>query len=233
MRKSFIMAPPSTQFIEHFNLYPKAALSQWLEVRRALHDTGANVMIADGEADTGRLGVFWKQERHFKDNIGDLLKLVAPVSYEQIVFDKDANILWYGFTCDEEFQHKKILDSIFDGTDITVRALPIELKDQYPTLSHCMNVLPNGTLIWVPECFSEYTRGILESFYSRNICIGGQDALNYVCGCISVGNTVISGPMSTTLKTHLSLSQDIIEVDVREWLAKRLTLKSLANEIIQ
>lgn len=236
MAQTFIMATPSREFIENFNLLPKATLSQWLELQRAIIESGGEPVIVNGEADTGRLGVFWKKALPSWNVIPTArqsIKLAAAVSYENVVYDANKKILWYGFASDTEFKMKAKLDEIFECTDITVRALPIESAGRFPTLSHCMNVLQDGTLLWHLDSFAEHARNVLESFYPRNVTVEDEDAANYVCGCITVGRNVITGPMSSVLKTKLSMSKNIIEIDTREWVAKKLTLKSLANEIIE
>lgn len=234
MAQTFLMATPSREFIENFNLLPKAALSQWLELQRAIFESGGEPVIVNGEADTGRLGVFWKNRIsgwNATPNARQALKLAAPVSYENVVYDPNKKILWFGFSSDAEFKLKAKLDEIFEASDITVRALPIENAGRFPTLSHCMNVLPNGTLIWNVDSFAEHARNVLESFYPNNAAVGHEDASNFICGCLVVGSTVITGPMTESLKKQIGM--DVVEIDTREWVSKTLTLKSLANEIIE
>lgn len=236
MPQTFLMATPTREFIENFNLLPKAALSQWLELQRAILESGGEPVIVNVEADTGRLGVFWRYRLpgwKTSVNVGQqALKVAAPVSYENVVYDANKKILWYGFASDVEFGLKAKLDEIFENTDIMVRALPLENAGRFPTLSHCMNVLPDGTLLWHVDSFAEHARNVLESFYPNNVAVEDEDAANYVCGCITVGSNLITGPMSDALKSKLGM-KNIIEIDTREWVAKKLTLKSLANEIIE
>ena len=234
MAQSFLMAAPSREFIENFNLLPKAALSQWLELQRAITELGGESIIVNGEADTGRLGVFWRHKQpgwQVTPNSKQALKLAAPISYENVVYDANKKILWYGFSNEAEFKLKAKLDEIFEDSDITVRALPIENSGRFPTLSHCMNVLPNGILIWNVESFGEHAENVLESFYPKNIPLQYEDASNFVCGCISVGSTVITGYMTDSLKRQIGMN--VLEIDTREWTSKSLTLKSLANELIE
>lgn len=119
------------------------------------------------------------------------------------LLDKKNSILWYGINSRSSLTFKPVLDEFFDDTSIIVR--PLELIDpRFYHLDTCFCPLDTGEILWFPEAFSDYSRGVVESWYKdKQIAVTETDAVKFACNAVSVGSTIVLPSITPFLKQTL------------------------------
>jgi N-dimethylarginine dimethylaminohydrolase len=232
------------------------AKKQWEELRDVISEQ-ADVVVMDPQPDlpdlvfTANAGVvygdkaiashFMPEERrpeepHFKkwfrDNGFDLLDLDEKIGFEgagDCLLDRGGNWLWTGFGFRTEIEAHEEIKNFFD-----VDLVSIKLTDsRFYHIDTCFCPLMGGYLMYHPPAFDFNSRIAIESRVpaEKRIIVDTQDAGNFACNAVNVGDTVIVNQASDHLKASLNdKGFNVREVSLSEFLkaggsAKCLTLK--------
>ena len=150
------------------------------------------------------------------------------------LFNQNKTILWYGIGHRSSFAYKSFLDACFEDTPVIVR--PLELVNpNFYHLDTCFCPLDTGELLWYPPAFSEYSRTVIESWYDgKNIKVTEEDANNFVCNAVSIGNSIVTSKMSPFLLAKLlSGCYTVFEHDMSEFMKSGGACKCLTLELIK
>jgi N-dimethylarginine dimethylaminohydrolase len=232
------------------------AKKQWQELHDVISEQ-ADVVVMDPQPDlpdmvfTANAGVVYgnkaiashfmpeerrPEEAHFKkwftDNGFELLGLDEKIGFEgagDCLLDRGGNWLWTGFGFRTEIEAHEEIRKFFD-----VDLVSIKLTDsRFYHIDTCFCPLTGGYLMYHPPAFDFDSRMAIESRVpaDKRIIVDTQDAGNFACNTINVGQTVILNKASDHLKADLnSRGFDVREVGLSEFLkaggsAKCLTLK--------
>jgi N-dimethylarginine dimethylaminohydrolase len=93
--------------------------------------------------------------------------------------------------------------------------------------------LANGYVIAYEKAFSSQSvNKIKNEFSDRIIWISDQDANNFACNAVNIGNDIILNKASDELKAELSKNNSyVIEVDVSEFIKAGGACKCLTLEL--
>ena len=232
------------------------AKRQWQELREVISEN-ADVVVMDPQPElpdmvfTANAGVvygnkaiashFMPQERrpeeaHFKkwfsDNGFDLLDLDDKIGFEgagDCLHDRGGNWLWTGHGFRTEIEAHDAIKEFFD-----VDLVSIKLTDsRFYHIDTCFCPLTGGYLMYHPPAFDFDSRIAIESRVpaEKRIVVDTEDAGNFACNAVNIGNTVIVNKASRHLKEQLGANGFVVrEVALSEFLkaggsAKCLTLK--------
>jgi N-dimethylarginine dimethylaminohydrolase len=232
------------------------AKKQWQELHDVISEQ-ADVVVMDPQPDlpdmvfTANAGVVYgnkaiashfmpeerrPEEAHFKkwftDNGFELLGLDEKIGFEgagDCLLDRGGNWLWTGFGFRTEIEAHEEIRQFFD-----VDLVSIKLTDsRFYHIDTCFCPLTGGYLMYHPPAFDFESRIAIESRVpaDKRIIVDTQDAGNFACNTVNVGQTVILNKASEHLKADLNARGfDVREVGLSEFLkaggsAKCLTLK--------
>lgn len=224
----YIMSVPNKDFVVSRHMNVMHTLQSWSDLYRNIHCSHNKVDVVKETTMLGKSGIYFRINN-------EIHKVVSvPVSYDNIVFDSKRKILWYGFCNNEQLQFKTELDTIFEETGITVLAVAIELINKFSSLSQCVNILSDGTLIWYASALSDHSQDRISSFYPVQIRLAGEDGFNYVAAGLQADDKYVCSCASDEFKKQMDdLGYHVETVDMKEWHKHGLTIKCLVNEIIE
>jgi N-dimethylarginine dimethylaminohydrolase len=234
------------------------AKDQWQELRDVIGEK-ADVVVMQPQPDlpdmvfTANAGVVYgnkaiashfmpherrPEEPHFKkwfnDNGFDLLDLDEKIGFEgagDCLLDRGGRWLWTGFGFRTEIEAHEEIRIFFD-----VDLVSIKLTDsRFYHIDTCFCPLTDGFLMYHPPAFDFDSRMAIEDRVpaDRRIMVDTQDAGDFACNAVNVGDTVIVNKASDYLKAQLKdKGFNVREVGLSEFLkaggsAKCLTLKIL------
>lgn len=232
------------------------AKQQWEELRDVISEK-ADVVVMDPQPDlpdmvfTANAGVVYgskaiashfmpderrAEEPHFKkwfrDNGFDLLDLDEKIGFEgagDCLLDRGGEWLWTGHGFRTEIEAHDEIKRFFD-----VDLVSIKLTDsRFYHIDTCFCPLTGGFLMYHPPAFDFDSRIAIESRVpaEKRVLVDTQDAGNFACNAVNVGDTVIVNKASDHLKSQLKdKGFKVREVGLSEFLkaggsAKCLTLK--------
>ena len=176
------------------------------------------------------------EEPHFKSWFRDygfeLLDLDEKIGFEgagDCLHDRGGPWLWTGFGFRTEIEAHAAISDFFD-----VEVVSIRLTDErYYHIDTCFCPLSGGFLMYHPPAFDIASRMAIESRVPphKRIVVDTDDAGNFACNAVNIGDQVILNKASDSLKASLNAAGfQVHEVDLSEFLkaggsAKCLTLK--------
>lgn len=176
------------------------------------------------------------EEPHFKkwfsENGFELLDLDEKIGFEgagDCLLDRGGSWLWTGHGFRTEVEAHDAIQNFF-GVDL----VSIKLTDsRFYHIDTCFCPLTGGFLMYHPPAFDFESRIAIESRIpaDRRVIVDTQDAGNFACNAVNVGDTVIVNKASDHLQAQLAEKGfKVVEVPLSEFLkaggsAKCLTLK--------
>ena len=272
MSKQIVMCPP-TNFGIFYSINPwmqgniasvdpfKAA-QQWSELRNALVEADADVIVSTTPPEDcpdavfmANAGVVYENifipsrfkhverqveqpyfEKWFVDHKFELRTENSTVSFEgagDALFNKNRSILWMGFGVRSGGDYKFVLDRLLEDTDVIVR--PLQLVDpRFYHLDTCFCPLDTGELLWYPPAFSEHAQAVIELWYKdKMIKVSEADALRFACNAVSICGTIILPEVSYSLYSKLEeRGYTISMVDMSQFLRSGGACKCLTLELV-
>ena len=176
------------------------------------------------------------EEQHFKkwfaDNGFEMLGLDDKIGFEgagDCLIDRGGPWLWTGYGFRTEIEAHAEIRDFFDTEVVSIR-----LTDaRFYHIDTCFCPLTNGFLMYHPPAFDAESRSAIESRIpaDKRIVVEAEDAGNFACNAVNIGNEVIVNKASDALKSQLMRAGfKVHEVGLSEFLkaggaAKCLTLK--------
>jgi N-dimethylarginine dimethylaminohydrolase len=232
------------------------AKQQWQKLRDAISEK-ADVVVMEPQPElpdmvfTANAGVVYgnkavashfmpherrPEEAHFKkwfsDNGFELLDLDEKIGFEgagDCLLDRGGSWLWTGYGFRTEVEAHDAIQNFF-----AVDLVSIKLTDsRFYHIDTCFCPLTGGFLMYHPPAFDFESRIAIESRIpaDKRIIVDTQDAGNFACNAVNVGDTVIVNKASDHLQAQLAdKGFKVVEVGLSEFLkaggsAKCLTLK--------
>jgi N-dimethylarginine dimethylaminohydrolase len=232
------------------------AQTQWQRLHDAISEV-ANVVTMDPQPDlpdmvfTANAGVVYgrkaiashfmpherrPEESHFKkwfrDNGFDLLDLDEKIGFEgagDCLLDRRGPWLWTGHGFRTEKEAHAEIQNFFDVDLISIRLT----DERFYHIDTCFCPLTDGFLMYHPPAFDYESRIAIESRIPphKRIIVDTQDAGNFGCNAVNVGDQVFLHRASDPMKARLMLAGfKVHEIELTEFLkaggsAKCLTLK--------
>jgi N-dimethylarginine dimethylaminohydrolase len=168
----------------------------------------------------------------FRENGFELLDLHEKIGFEgagDCLLDRGGRWLWTGYGFRTEIEAHAEIQAFFD-----VEVVSIKLTDsRFYHIDTCFCPLTGGFLMYHPPAFDFDSRIAIESRIPshKRIVVDTEDAGNFACNAVNVGNTIFLNKASDALKSRLLVAGfKVNEVDLSEFLkaggsAKCLTLK--------
>ena len=110
-------------------------------------------------------------------------------------------LLWAGYGVRSSLECHRAL-----AERLRVRVASLHLVDaRFYHLDTCFAALPNGRVVYYPAAFDQRSRRLVESLAPphKRIEIGDEDALNFACNAVRLGNRWISHYASDALRRRL------------------------------
>ncbi len=143
------------------------------------------------------------------------------------IFDEAGKRLWMAFGSRTSAQSHAHVAAAWH---VPVHSLHL-IDPRFYHLDTCFAPLSGGELLWYPEAFDEASVRLIERSYTRErlLPVSEQDATEFACNVINIGNTIVTGRMSGSLKVRLErLGYEVEEVDLSEFVRGGGSAKSLA-----
>ena len=168
----------------------------------------------------------------FRENGFELLDLHEKIGFEgagDCLLDRGGSWLWTGYGFRTEIEAHAEIQAFFD-----VEVVSIKLTDsRFYHIDTCFCPLTGGFLMYHPPAFDFDSRIAIESRIPshKRIVVDTEDAGNFACNAVNVGNTIFLNKASDALKSRLLVAGfKVNEIDLSEFLkaggsAKCLTLK--------
>ncbi len=169
--------------------------------------------------------------KFFEDSGYRIMRLNSDIKFEgagDALYDSNGQVWFgYGHRSDEE-----ALDEI--ATILHARVYGLTLVDpRWYHLDTAFCPLANGYVIAHEKAFSSQSvNKIKNEFSDRIIWVSDQDANNFACNAVNIGNDIILNKASDELKAALSKNNFyVIEVDVSEFIKAGGACKCLTLEL--
>ena len=171
-------------------------------------------------------------KKWFRDNGFEVLELPKDLVYEgagDSLFDRASGALWAGHGMRSDIRAHDYLAKWFD-----VEVLPLKLESEYYYhIDTCFCPLNDGFLLYYPDAFDAETNALIEDRVAvdKRIAVSEDEAAQFACNTVNVGNTVIMNAASDRLRGELEQRGfKVAEAPVAEFLkaggsTKCLTLK--------
>jgi N-dimethylarginine dimethylaminohydrolase len=205
------------------------AHEQWLTLHRKVQDAAA-VELIDPEpglpdmpftanaglvvGDTAIVSNFrhperQTEERHFErwfsDHGFDVRRLAHSIHFEgagDALLDRERGCVWMGYG------HRSAREAgIHIEEMVGLEVILLELTDpRFYHLDTCFCPLARGYVMYYPEAFSEASQRLLRGVipWDRSILVGEEDALQFACNAVNIGDQVILNSASERLVAALS-----------------------------
>lgn len=236
----------------------KLAKSQWNELRCALARV-ADIIEMPPQPDlpdlvfTANAGVvygnraiashFMPHERRpeephlkswFRENGFELLDLDEKIGFEgagDCLFDRAGPWLWTGYGFRTEIEAHAEIQKYFDVELVSLKLI----DDRFYHIDTCFCPLENGFLLYYPPAFDFESRLAIEQRIpaEKRIIVDTNDAGNFACNAVNIGNRVFLNSASDHLQSDLQAAGFVVhQIDLSEFLkaggsAKCLTLKTI------
>jgi len=168
----------------------------------------------------------------FRENGFELLDLDDKIGFEgagDCLLDRRGPWLWTGYGFRTEIEAHAEIEKFFG-----VEVVSIKLTDsRFYHIDTCLCPLSGGFLMYHPPAFDFDSRIAIESRIPahKRIVVDTEDAGNFACNAVNVGDMVFLNKVSEPLKARLMLAGfKVHELDMSEFLkaggsAKCMTLK--------
>ena len=158
-------------------------------------------------------------------------RLPSSVVFEgagDALFDS-AQRLWFGHGQHSDLKAAGLLSAMLDR-----QVIPLQMQDErFHHLDTCFCPLASGHVVFYPDAFTAESREAIRYFVPARfrIPVSHEDALDFACNLIDLGDVVIAHRLSAALRKDLQgAGHDVHSVDLSEFRkagggAKCLTLK--------
>jgi len=144
-------------------------------------------------------------ERWFHDHGFDVLRLSREIFFEgagDALLDRSRGCVWMGYG------HRSARDAgpaiqEFFGLEVVM----LELTDpRFYHLDTCFCPLPRGYVMYFPDAFSDQSKALLKdrSPAEQTILVGEEDAKQFACNAVNIGDKIIFNGASQPLMDELS-----------------------------
>ncbi|NMG58799.1 TIGR00300 family protein [Geitlerinema sp. P-1104] len=177
------------------------------------------------------------EEPHFKkwfeDNGFTVYELPKDLPFEgagDALLDREGRWLWAGYGFRSELDSHPYLAKWLD-----IEVISLQLVDgRFYHLDTCFCPLSNGYLLYYPPAFDFYSNRLIEMRVppEKRIIVNDDDAGNFACNAVNVGDVVVMNQVSDDLSRRLSeVGFQVIQTPLSEFLkaggaAKCLTLRT-------
>ncbi|MGF9820112.1 dimethylarginine dimethylaminohydrolase family protein [Brevibacillus agri] len=94
--------------------------------------------------------------------------------------------------------------------------------------SHAIALIEEKTILYYPEAFEEESLQQIENLFESRIAVSEEDANNFICNCIPVGNKVLVDSCSIELENELNrFGYEVLRCDVSEFKKTGASLRCL------
>jgi N-dimethylarginine dimethylaminohydrolase len=144
-------------------------------------------------------------ERWFNEHGFAVRKLADNLAFEgagDALLDRTRACIWMGYGHRSEHAACAHIQKLF-GLEV----IPLELTDpRFYHLDTCFCPLPRGWVLYYPEAFSPASRALLEKRIpaDRAIAVGAEDARQFACNAVSMGDKVVLNFASHALREKLT-----------------------------
>ncbi|KPQ40015.1 MAG: TIGR00300 family protein [Phormidium sp.] len=169
----------------------------------------------------------------FKDNGFTVYELPKDLPFEgagDALLDREGRWLWAGYGFRSELDSHPYLAKWLD-----IEVISLQLVDsRFYHLDTCFCPLTNGYLLYYPPAFDFYSNRLIEMRVppEKRIIVNDDDAGNFACNAVNVGDVVVMNQVSDSLSSRLSeVGFTVIQTPLSEFLkaggaAKCLTLRT-------
>lgn len=177
------------------------------------------------------------EEPHFKkwfeDNGFTVYELPKDLPFEgagDALLDREGRWLWAGYGFRSELDSHPYLAKWLD-----IEVISLQLVDsRFYHLDTCFCPLTNGYLLYYPPAFDFYSNRLIEMRVppEKRIIVNDDDAGNFACNAVNVGDVVVMNQVSDSLSSRLrDVGFTVIQTPLSEFLkaggaAKCLTLRT-------
>ncbi|USR90880.1 TIGR00300 family protein [Phormidium yuhuli AB48] len=177
------------------------------------------------------------EEPHFKkwfeDNGFTVYELPKDLPFEgagDALLDREGRWLWAGYGFRSELDSHPYLAKWLD-----IEVISLQLVDsRFYHLDTCFCPLSNGYLLYYPPAFDFYSNRLIEMRVppEKRIVVNDDDAGNFACNAVNVGDVVVMNQVSDDLSRRLTEAGfQVIQTPLSEFLkaggaAKCLTLRT-------
>ncbi|WP_159790421.1 TIGR00300 family protein [Sodalinema gerasimenkoae] len=177
------------------------------------------------------------EEPHFKkwfeDNGFTVYELPKDLPFEgagDALLDREGRWLWAGYGFRSELDSHPYLAKWLD-----IEVISLQLVDsRFYHLDTCFCPLSNGYLLYYPPAFDFYSNRLIEMRVppEKRIIVNDDDAGNFACNAVNVGDVVVMNQVSDDLSRRLTkVGFQVIQTPLSEFLkaggaAKCLTLRT-------
>jgi len=144
-------------------------------------------------------------ERWFSEHGFDVRKLDRDIAFEgagDALLDRARSCIWIGYGHRSELAAAARVQTLF-GLEV----IPLELTDpRFYHLDTCFCPLPREYVLYYPEAFSPASRALLKARIpsEQAILVDAEDAREFSCNAVSVGDKIILNHASKALLERLS-----------------------------
>ncbi len=171
-------------------------------------------------------------QQWFVDNGFTVHELPRDLPFEgagDALLDRQGRWLWAGYGFRSELDSHSYLAKWLDIEVLSLRLI----DDRFYHLDTCFCPLSGGYLLYYPSAFDAYSNHLIESRVpaAKRIAIAENDAVNFACNAVNVGQNIVVNKVSDRLREQLAqIGFQVIETPLTEFLkaggaAKCLTLR--------
>ena len=171
-------------------------------------------------------------QQWFADNGFTVHELPRDLPFEgagDALLDRQGRWLWAGYGFRSELDSHSYLAKWLDIEVLSLRLI----DNRFYHLDTCFCPLSGGYLLYYPSAFDAYSNHLIESRVpaAKRIAIAENDAVNFACNAVNVGQNIVVNKVSDRLREQLAqIGFQVIETPLAEFLkaggaAKCLTLR--------
>ncbi len=171
-------------------------------------------------------------QQWFADNGFTVHELPRDLPFEgagDALLDRQGRWLWAGYGFRSELDSHSYLAKWLDIEVLSLRLI----DNRFYHLDTCFCPLSGGYLLYYPSAFDAYSNHLIESRVpaAKRIAIAENDAVNFACNAVNVGQNIVVNKVSDRLREQLAQTGfQVIETPLTEFLkaggaAKCLTLR--------
>lgn len=118
------------------------------------------------------------------------------------IWDARRQLFWAGYGPRSSKEAAQYIEQYFGKKVIALELL----SSRFYHLDLSLSPLSNGEIIYYPEAFSENSRKLIEEIVEADklITLSKEDAFNFVCNLVNIGDKIILSRCSDELKTLLT-----------------------------
>ena len=171
-------------------------------------------------------------QQWFADNGFTVHELPRDLPFEgagDALLDRQGRWLWAGYGFRSELDSHSYLAKWLDIEVLSLRLI----DNRFYHLDTCFCPLSGGYLLYYPSAFDAYSNHLIESRVpaAKRIAIAENDAVNFACNAVNVGQNIVVNKVSDRLREQLAqIGFQVRETPLTEFLkaggaAKCLTLR--------